>query len=573
MAGYQAGSKPRPKQGRPDLYQKTPLQLAHARFEAAKSERTSTWDSHYRELAENYLPWKSRFMSSDRNRGQKRGSKIINGIGKKSARILASGMSAGLTSQARPWFNLETFDPDLMEYQPVKEWLELVEQRLSLILARSNFYQTLPSVYLELGVFGTGCFSIMDDYEDIIITQPYTVGEYFLMQDDRRQINGFGREFEITVENVVEWFEYENCSIQVQDQYDRGEYDKWVKVRHLVESNRDGKIDLGMGNDRPFRQLYWEAAAYEKDSTASFLEARGMHEFPIIGSRWDLNSGDIYGNGPGMDGLGDCKQTQVMEKRKLTQLELANKPTMRGPASMKNERSSILPGTLTYEPNESTKRYEPAFQVNTDIRHLTAEIMRKEQDIGEFFYTNLFQALINDERNQRATAREVAEVHEEKLLMLGPVIGRVNYEQNDKAIARVFGLASRAQVIPPPPKEMQGSPVAVKYVSILAQAQRLIDVGTLERTAAFTASMSAAFPYVLDKFDGDIAMDKYQEITGAPVGLIRSKEQVTEIRTKKAQDQEMQNQAVLAQQGVETAKSLSETSTSGGNALSDILGI
>lgn len=553
----------------------TPLEQARKRIGAMKLERQSTWDAHYLELAEYINPWKSRFMTSDRNNGRKRGTKIINGHGRKCVRILASGMMAGLTNPSRPWFALETFDPDLMEYAPVKEWLEKVEVRMNMVLSRSNFYNEMPKVYAELGTFGTGCFSLMDDYDDVTNMQTFTVGEYMIAQDDKRRVNAFGREFEITVENVVQWFGYKNCSPAVQRDYDKGNYDTWVKVNHLIERDHKQDIWLGMGGGRPFRQLYWEDRVADKNSNSDkqFLQAVGMHEFAVMAPRWETNTGDIYGNGPGQDALADIKQLQTMEKRKLNKLEKHTNPAMRGSALLKTERTSSLPGDMTYEPDGTQNRYEPAYQIDGDIRDIAAEIQNKKTEIGEFFFTDLFLALINDQRNQRATAREIAEIHEEKLLMLGPVLGQINREGLDPAIARLFGQMNRARLIPPPPPEMNGMPISVKYTSILAQAQRMVDVGAIERTATFVTTLAGAFPQALDRFDVDNAIDKYQEITGAPVSLIIPLARAQETRQARAQAEQQQALAAQGAQAIDSAKQLSETQTNGTNALSDILGL
>ncbi|PWG73491.1 phage head-tail adapter protein, partial [Enterococcus hirae] len=71
------------------------------------------------------------------------------------------------------------------------------------------------------------------------------------------------------------------------------------------------------------------------------------------------------------------------------------------------------------------------------------------------------------------TAREVQERHEEKLLMLGPVIERVQNELLDPMIDRVFSIALRGNALPPPPEELEGVDLRVEYISILAQAQRM----------------------------------------------------------------------------------------------------
>lgn len=560
----------------------TPLQAARRRAMALVNERTSNgWDSHYRELAENISPWKSRFMASDRNKSMasRRGSNLLTGVARKANRTLSAGLMSGLTNPARPWFKLETFDNDLLEFEPVKIWLERYEYVMGTILQRSNFYQSLPNMYGELGAFGMGAMSIMEDFEDVILTNIFTVGEYAVGYDDRGKCNAFTREYETTVENVVKKFGYKACTQTTREAYDRGDYDNVVTCYHLMEANHDESVWLGMGNNRPFRNLYWEKGALEtKELKEVFLSTNGMHEMGIVAPRWDTNSGDTYAsNFPGQDALADIKQAHVMEKRKLNKLEKHNNPSMKGPASLRNERTSSLPGDMTYVPDNANTKYEPSYTVDGNIRELREEIEGKKREIEEYFYVPIFQALMNDGRNQRATAREIAELHEEKLLAMGPVLNRLNYEGFDPMIMRVSRIMERAsaqgKLLPPPPPELKGTPISVRYVSILAQAQRLVDVQAIDRTATFVTTLGAAFPAALDRFDYDNAIDNYQEITGAPVGIVVPLAKANAARAARQKAEMAQQQVALGAQGVETAKQLSETSTQGSNALTDILGL
>src|SRR3546814_5750401 len=66
----------------------------------------------YKELSEFIQPRRGRFFISDRNKGDRRYGKIINSKATQAHRIARSGMLAGTMSAARPWFGLQTPDPD-----------------------------------------------------------------------------------------------------------------------------------------------------------------------------------------------------------------------------------------------------------------------------------------------------------------------------------------------------------------------------------------------------------------------------------------------------------------------------
>jgi hypothetical protein len=101
----------------------------------------SSFDSHWRELADFLMPRRTRFWASDRNKGDRRNQNIIDSTGRFAARTLASGLHAGLTSPARPWMKLTTPDPSLAEFGPVKAWLHEVTIRMMTLFGTSNLLQ------------------------------------------------------------------------------------------------------------------------------------------------------------------------------------------------------------------------------------------------------------------------------------------------------------------------------------------------------------------------------------------------------------------------------------------------
>ena len=187
-------------------------------------------------------------------------------------------------------------------------------------------------------------------------------------------------------------------------------------------------------------------------------------------------------------------------------------------------------------------------------------------------YNDLFMMLIQSDRRQ-ITATEVAEKHDEKLSQLGPALTRLQEELLDKMIDRAFAVASRAGLIPPAPEEIQGMPLRIEYVSVLAQAQKMSGITAIEQLSGFVGNMAGVNPQILDKFDMDEAVDQYAEMIGVPPNLVVPDEAVAQIRQRRAQAQAAQEQQAQMQGMAQGAKTLSETDVSGeNNALSMLLG-
>ena len=150
---------------------------------ALKTERSS-YVSHWQELSEFIIPRSSRFLVSDRNK-DKRNNKIVDPTATMANRVLSSGMMSGITSPSRPWFKLATPDPDMMDFGPVKMWLDDVQNKMNEMFNRSNLYQSLPILYGQLGTFGTSAMAVVEDSHSIIRTYPFPIGSYYLSNNDR----------------------------------------------------------------------------------------------------------------------------------------------------------------------------------------------------------------------------------------------------------------------------------------------------------------------------------------------------------------------------------------------------
>ena len=545
------------------------------RWSDIKDER-STFFGHWQELSEYILPRRGRFLASKRNDGSKKNSKIIDSTGTMAVRTLSAGMMSGITSPARPWFRLATPDSALMEQSDVKQWLFAVERKMRDIFSRSNLYNSLQTVYEELAVFGTGAMLIAEDHDDVIRCYPFTCGEYGLGLSSRLNVDTFYREFQMTVAQVVEQFGYENCSEPVQSMYKTGQLDKWVEVMHIIEPNSAREYNKKDNNNMPFHSCYVEKASKNEKK----LLLSGYEEFPVLSPRWHVTGVDIYGRSPGMDVLGDVKALQIEQKRKAQGIDKMVNPPLQAPSSLRGQTATVLPGGVTYVDTMAGTQggFRPTYEVNPRLGELQQDIAETQNRIRQGFYSDLFQMMTQSDRRQ-ITAREIDERHEEKLLMLGPVLERLHTELLDPLIDRTFNIMLRNQLLPEAPKELGGITLKVEYISMMAQAQKAIGTGAIERLAGFVGNMAAAKPDVLDKFDADQSVDEYAEMIGVPPKIVVPDDVVQQIRAERAQAQQQQmmmeqaNQAAqTANVGAQAAKVMSDTDTSGENLLNNMIG-
>ena len=536
------------------------------RWGQLKSERASWW-AHWQEITTYLLPRNGRYFRQDRDKGWRRHNNIYDNTGTRALRTLGAGMMAGATSPARQWFRLGTVDPELNQYYPVKIWLDDVTRRMQSVFQRSNTYRTLHGMYEELGAFGTSASLVMGDYKNIIHHYPSTVGEFAIATDYQGRVNTIYREFEKTVHEMVQEFGYKNCSQAVRNMYDRGSLDAWVPIIHAIEPRSDRDPTKRDALNMEWASYYFEVGG----DPNKYLREGGFKNFPGLVPRWNVVGGDIYGNSPGMEALGDIKQLQHEQLRKAQAIDYKTKPPLQVPTGMKNRDVETLPGGISFV-DAAGNGIRTTFEVQLDLSHLLADIQDVRGRVNGAFYADLFLMLANA-TDTRMTATEVAERHEEKLLMLGPVLERLHNELLDPLIDSTFARMVEAGILPPAPPELQGMDLSVEFVSMLAQAQRAIGTNGVDRFVGNLGVVAGIKPEVLDKFDGDAWVDAYSDMLGVDPRMIVASDKVAVIRKQRAQAEAAAAQSEQMHKQSETARNLAAAPTGAGgqNALMDVM--
>jgi len=534
-----------------------------------RTERSSfipTWQ----ELSDYHLAHRGRFLTSDRNKGYKRNTKQQNNHSRLALRTLASGMMAGITSPARPWFRLGTADRELKDNPAVKEWLHEVQTIIYSVFSKSNVYNTLHTVYAELGCFGTACMGLFEDFDDVVRGKVYTVGSYMLATNGKDEVDTFYREYELRVAQLVSEFGIDNVSQPVRQQFESGNTEAWVKLVHVIEPNDKRDHNSPMARDKKYRSVYYERGG-QTQSADMFLLRSGFDDFPILAPRWDVTGEDIYATDcPGMTALGDTKVLQLGERRSFQAIDKVVNPPLQGPSSLRNKvGTSLRSGDIIWL-DATGQGLKSVYDFRPDLAAMEVKIEKAEQRVSRAFYEDLFLMLANSDRRQ-ITAREVAEKHEEKLLMLGPVLERLQNELLDPLIDRTFNLLNEGGVFPPAPDELLNQELRVEYISVLAQAQQLVSIGGIERVTGFVESLAQVWPEARHKIDAFEAIDSYSNAVGTPPEIVRSDSDAAQLVQQDQQAAAAQQQAEQQQQQAQTMQQLSKTDTTGENALANMV--
>lgn len=528
-------------------------------LEQERDPYMGTW----RECSDFIRSNRGRFLCKDQT-GHKRNTKTLNNTPALAERTFSAGLVAGMTNPARPWFRLQVPDPDMMDYAPVREWLHAVELRMRYVFAKSNLYKELNPLYGEIGTFGTGSLGLFKDFRTVLRARQHTIGSYFLATDSNGRVDTHYREYTMTARQIKQEFGEERCGEKVRKACSDRKFEQKFTVIHAVEPNQDRRHGSPLSKDMKYRSVYVLKDSSDNDEP---LRESGFKTFPYLTPRSDVLEGDVYASSwPGFLAIGDSKNLQVSERKSNKIVDLQADPPLQVPVSLARSFSGgIVPGDHQFVEN-TTDGIRTMFEVNANLRDLNDSITRKEERINKAFYADLFLMLAQS-NHRDITATEVAERHEEKLLMLSPLVESFNTELYDPLIDLAFDYCSEAGIFPPPPEELQGLDLKVEYISTLNQAMKMVGVSAIESTLGFAVQAAQIDPNITKKINLNKALVDVADAYGAAPDIIRSDKEVAEIY--QAEQAQIQRQQIMEamQQAPDAVKKLADAETPEGNVL------
>jgi hypothetical protein len=266
--------------------------------------------------------------------------------------------------------------------------------------------------------------------------------------------------------------------------------------------------------------------------------------------RWVKHTREIYGRSPGMTALPDIKMLYRMETTVIRAAEKAVDPPIMMPHDGVVGSIKLVPAGITHVRMDVIKnRFVPAPMVSGQKVEIGLELEnQKRMQIERCFFTDLFLLLMD---RPKMTATEVIERNEEKMALMSPILGRLMSEMLDPMIDRAFGIMFRGGYFPEPPPELMGQSLMVEYVSPLAIAQRQYEDRAIQRTVQRIAPMAQFQEQIMDNFDFDAIARMEAELMSFPQELLRTQEQVAEIRAARAEAKAAEQQKMELGQMVE----------------------
>ena len=498
-------------------------------------EKRSTWESHWQEIADLMLPRKAE-ITKERARGDKRSTQIFDATGIHSLELLAASLHGMLTSSANRWFSLRYKEAVLNENDEAREWLEDSIDKMYLAFARSNFQQEIFENYHDLIAFGTSCLMVEEDEDDIIRFSARHIKEIYIEENKKGLIDNVYRKFKLTADQAIQKFGAENLSKEINNTYKSNPYDE-VEICHIVRPRFSYDRSKQDKKNMKFQSIYFE------HGTDHVISVGGFNESPYVVSRYLKSSTEIYGRSPAMNSLPDVKVLNKMVEHGLKAAAKQIDPPLLVPDDSMLAPVRMTPGSLNYYRSGSRDRIEPLNIGQNTTLTLNAENARREA-IARMFHVDQLQI----QSNRTMTATEVLQRNEEKMRILGPVMGRIQSELLEPMINRVFSIMLRNRLFREAPPILANQEIDIEYVSPMALAQKGQELQNVMRGLELFGSLAQTMP-VMDYIDENGLVKQLVQTLGLPARMIKSDKEVQGIRMERqeAQQQQMQMQQQMAE--------------------------
>ena len=489
-------------------------------------EKRSNWESHWQEVSDYMLPRKAE-ITKERSRGDKRHTLIFDATAIHALELLAASLHGMLTSSANKWFSLRYKETDLNSLDEAKEWLEDATARMYDVIAKSNFQQEIFECYHDLIAFGTACLMIEEDQDDVLNFSARHIKEIYIQENKKGYVDTIYRRFKMPSQAAADKFGVENISKDLLNKARKDPFQD-VQLVHVIKPRLDFDPKKEDKKNMPFSSIYFE---YE---SGHIISTGGFKESPYVIPRYLKASTETYGRSPGMNALPDVKVLNKMVENSLKAAAKQIDPPLLIPDDGMLAPIRMSPGSINYYRSGSRDRIEPLNINANNATTLNSENQRRDAIVKMF---HVDQLVISENRNMTAT--EVLQRQEEKMRILGPVLGRLQSELLSPLIIRIFNIMLRKGLFQPAPDVLQSQELNIEYVSPMALAQRGQELQSIMRGLEIFGSLGQTMP-VMDYIDENGFIKQIIDILGLPAKMIKSDAQVQQIREERAAEQQQQ---------------------------------
>jgi hypothetical protein len=468
-----------------------------------------------------------------------RKARLLDSTATDAGRVLAAAIMAGLTPANSRWFQLEVPGMD----DASRRWLDDSGDQLHQEIHASNFDSAAYEGCLDL--VGAGWFALYADTEDdggFRFEQWPLAGVFATSSKAGGAADTVFRIYTMSAEQAFRQFG-EDCSERTRNKAAKSPDEK-VEICHAIYPRQVYPVGGRMAKNLPVASCHFEVEARKE------LRESGYHEMPVIVPRWMVIPDSSYAVGPMFDTLPDARTLNDLKRMDMANAELAiagmwiaEDDGVLNPRAVKvGPRKIIVANSVdSMKELKSSGNWQLADERIAQLQSAIRKTLMADQ--------------LQPQDGPQMTATEVHVRVGMIRQLLGPIYGRLQAEYLQPLINRCFGLMYRAGVLGQAPEALQERNFTIKYISPLARAQKLEDVGAIERLngnlltlanlgqAGISAAIAAA-----DNVDFDEQVRTVSQALGAPMKTLREADAVQQLRDQRTQAQQQAQQQAKTDQ-------------------------
>lgn len=453
----------------------------------------------------------------------------------------AATLFGTMTNPSNRWFGFRSNDEDKNADPVNKRWMDVVTNRVlaSFGPSVSPYYATATQVFGSLAVLGNAA-----EYDELVAEEQKIMDVSVSLAEIVVDIDAWGRvvevvrRFMLTPGAAARLFRG-RLPQSLLEKVEKGSTDRFVFFHHVLKND-----DWMPGRRLGPRGKAW-LSRYTSEEGKALLREAGYDEMPFHVPRWHVDTGQIYGLGPGFVALSSARIHGFMDDAVVRRAHMAADPALLAP-----DRDSIAlnglirPGKVVYggvdmQGRQMVRPLELSGAVGLTLQ----DRQEKLQEVKDAFHFTLTQLV----GRTGMTATEVATINEERTRLWAPHQGRVQTEYLAPKIERRFSMLWRAGQLPPPPEGLAGAALEVRYESAAEAAQKSSEGTAAMRLIEDLAPLIQIKPRLADRLDEDGLIEVLAAARGAPGRVMRSRDEADAI----AQARQQQEQAMMAMQAMQ----------------------
>ena len=425
---------------------------------AVMDNEAINWKLHWQRCYEYIVPRKEDVITL-RLPGDDRESDVFDTTAIALNEELGAAMHSMLTNPEIRFFELLFGDPKLDDIKEVKQWCDTVADKMYQILNQSNFQTEIFELYVDLTACGTGHLYMEESDEHIVLFSARALKEIRIDENSSGLVDTRYRCYKLRPFQIIQDFpDVKNWPHSLQKAADENSSDQ-IEIIHAVEPVEHTR------DEQHQKKLKYKkhkiSSTYVLKDGGFVLSQSSYAEDPWASPRWSKTTGEKYGRGPGFQALPDIQMVNAMMFTLIQSAQMAAAPPLAVEDDAVIGQVQLLPSGLTVvRPGSAPIRPLIDGIAQVEFGGKTVEDVRSR--IRNLFHVDKLK--LPQESPQR-TAEEVRQIVEEQMRLMGPILGRQHFELLRPLINRLFGIMLRKGLVPPPPSQVAGKKLTVRYTS------------------------------------------------------------------------------------------------------------